>query len=828
MNYLFFSHDSKQETVQTKWDASKSPYALMQAYNIQLQIPYSDILRVMQTNMDDLLNQYDQQVFKLYAELTGIQYNQSSHPVVRRYFAMPDKNGIGAAYYNGGRWIAINGSSVASYLTIGWLTLHEIAHGYEVPSDWMQIIDNFNNVYGTIYQAKYTYPTNQEFSHKSWIYDGGKEKNIQQVIQEVLTQHQNFNQVGLRERLILLLSLADYKNTDSWKIFNEYHRKVANDGKNSSDLGKDWIQSFKDSYNVDVTPYFLLMGVPIDQVTMLNLANSNSEPIVPLAQVVDKNKINNVIAQLGWDQDSLKNELSLVSTNDLLKTRLTGTTKLTFTNPSLAKGHQFELRNGNQIIKKFELPANGDLTFTDLPIGVYTLISDDGTISLLNPYVYVKSDSIQSQSMTLTDNILTKVRDLFTDNSYSQLKPSITLTQLKQAEELVNNLSNKALQLANSKLTQRASAMIEQITLMGGSNVIFNTISDNNGTGTLTIQSYPVQPHWAFGDDVYSTIDIYDSKGKSVYSNHIIASQTQPNKVVTLANADGYKVVITHKEGPSRLQADLGNVTITPSNKQIFMVQDGKLVPGYPNEELIVPETVSFKVGEVKNNDELLNLINPKIMPKTSALKFDIVGSDVDFDHEGNYQVVIKATDNHQKLQSIVNVKVIGNVIPTHEVGEPLIQPEKSTLTLPTHEVGEPLIQPEKPTLTLPTHEVGEPLIQPEKPTLTLPTHEVGEPLIQPEKLILSVTGNDVNSMILFEKVDNTSNKEFNLKVSHEIISTTNNKQVDKTDDKLQDMSNTLPQTGESINQANPKIGILGLLITVLMGLIGVKKYKHN
>ncbi|WP_153010959.1 LPXTG cell wall anchor domain-containing protein, partial [Limosilactobacillus equigenerosi] len=96
------------------------------------------------------------------------------------------------------------------------------------------------------------------------------------------------------------------------------------------------------------------------------------------------------------------------------------------------------------------------------------------------------------------------------------------------------------------------------------------------------------------------------------------------------------------------------------------------------------------------------------------------------------------------------------------------------------------------------------------------------------EKLILSVTGNDVNSMILFEKVDNTSNKEFNLKVSHEIISTTNNKQVDKTDDKLQDMSNTLPQTGESINQANPKIGILGLLITVLMGLIGVKKYKHN
>lgn len=92
-----FTADSDQTTVLKQWDQSKAAFALMDANNIEILIPYQDINTVKNTDMNSLIDQYDNQVFKLYDELTSIPTNTvRDQPVKGRYFAFADQDGIGA------------------------------------------------------------------------------------------------------------------------------------------------------------------------------------------------------------------------------------------------------------------------------------------------------------------------------------------------------------------------------------------------------------------------------------------------------------------------------------------------------------------------------------------------------------------------------------------------------------------------------------------------------------------------------------------------------------------------------------------------------------
>ena len=87
-----FTADSDQVAVLKQWDQSKAAFALMDANNIEILIPYQDIKTVKSTEMNSLIDQYDNQVFKLYDELTGIPTNTvRDQPVKGRYFTLPIK-----------------------------------------------------------------------------------------------------------------------------------------------------------------------------------------------------------------------------------------------------------------------------------------------------------------------------------------------------------------------------------------------------------------------------------------------------------------------------------------------------------------------------------------------------------------------------------------------------------------------------------------------------------------------------------------------------------------------------------------------------------------
>ena len=313
-----FTADSDQAAVLKQWDQSKAAFALMDANNIEILIPYQDIKTVKNTDMNSLIDQYDNQVFKLYDELTGIPTNTvRDQPVKGRYFAFADQDGIGAAYWSV-NYTAANSSSIASYLTINWLPLHEIGHGYEVPASDMYIIDSFNNIYGTLYQSQF----NSNFTTGSWIFGTSKDSIVQSVVDSVLTKKQSWADLGYRERLVLWMNLAyNLEGTDAFKYFNIDHRANAVAGKTVNQIGKDWISVYAQHYQLNVTPFFATMGVSVDDVTALN--SLNYPAVAMLTQVVPDDQLTTVMQKLGWDQDFLKSKVALITNEQLAQTGLT-------------------------------------------------------------------------------------------------------------------------------------------------------------------------------------------------------------------------------------------------------------------------------------------------------------------------------------------------------------------------------------------------------------------------------------------------------------------------------------------------------------------------
>ena len=148
--------------------------------------------------------------------------------------AFADQDGIGAAYWSV-NYTAANSSSIASYLTINWLPLHEIGHGYEVPASDMYIIDSFNNIYGTLYQSQF----NSNFTTGSWIFGTSRDSIVQSVVDSVLTKKQSWADLGYRERLVLWMNLAyNLKGTDAFKYFNIDHRTNAVAGKTVNQIAR--------------------------------------------------------------------------------------------------------------------------------------------------------------------------------------------------------------------------------------------------------------------------------------------------------------------------------------------------------------------------------------------------------------------------------------------------------------------------------------------------------------------------------------------------------------------------------------------------------------
>ena len=673
-----FTADSDQAAVLKQWDQSKAAFALMDANNIEILIPYQDIKTVKNTDMNSLIDQYDNQVFKLYDELTGIPTNTvRDQPVKGRYFAFADQDGIGAAYWSV-NYTAANSSSIASYLTINWLPLHEIGHGYEVPASDMYIIDSFNNIYGTLYQSQF----NSNFTTGSWIFGTSKDSIVQSVVDSVLTKKQSWADLGYRERLVLWMNLAyNLEGTDAFKYFNIDHRANAVAGKTVNQIGKDWISVYTQHYQLNVTPFFATMGVSVDDVTALN--SLNYPAVAMLTQVVPDDQLTTVMQKLGWDQDFLKSKVALITNEQLAQTGLTSHIILNLSNTDKLIGSSIKLMNGTQTIATIPVTSN-TVDLGTLANGIYTLTTDNPNVKLTDQYLYVKEDATVNETVTSSSQILPSIASLFTDDTYQKLADTATVELINNARSMLNDLQNETIKNANEQLLERADGLIGQWEFngYGGSFASYRYL---NNDGTLLATFTNRQPNTNYGANTYVTVTVTDANGNQTYQKIFYgnvaetagttAIKLNAGDILTFDTHDGMQLV-----APESLKGSNSRKFVYEVTKNLHL----RLAGTNSQPIITAPAIVTIKQGGTF--DPLADVMATDADDGTITLTAANVAGTVDVNTPGTYSITYTVTDSDgaisEPVTTIVTVEAVKTQITINYVADDQNETQVASQTL--------------------------------------------------------------------------------------------------------------------------------------------------
>lgn len=114
---------------------------------------------------------------------------------------MPDKNGIGTAYWSNDH-MGMNSNSVYGYLEKGWLILHEIGHGYDgvmAQDKNVNLLEVINNVYAHHYEQEV-----QKLA-SDWLYQNKQTEAQRRIHDTYLSGNTDFtfNSLGDEKNLIL-------------------------------------------------------------------------------------------------------------------------------------------------------------------------------------------------------------------------------------------------------------------------------------------------------------------------------------------------------------------------------------------------------------------------------------------------------------------------------------------------------------------------------------------------------------------------------------------------------------------------------------------------
>ncbi|MFS1046757.1 toxin Cry1Ac domain D-VI-related protein [Enterococcus faecium] len=574
-----YTTDTNFSSFSEQWNNS-SGYALIQGKRFQIFLPPEDKNTVLSTNLNQVINMYDNDIIGFYNELIGLSdtpsnpINQSS---VRRYFYKADKHGAGGMYY-GGYWAANSKSSAAKWLSDGWGVLHETGHGYQgnfmgvgMPSG-----EVWNNIYGVIYRYKKL--GKEEADQTTWLYDYGRkdqlEKNLAQTIN---SSNPSYKDQNLRNQLIILSNIIDKAGNEGLQYFYTKYREYANQkGFNASNypLPDLLVSNLGSPRKYDFSAILTAWGLNVSDKTK-NLAKENEyQPVAHLAQVVPDDKLQEAINQLTQNY-RLSSVLSLVTNQELSSLNLKSNVTLKFNNQNLLEGEKIRLLNGNTVYKELTLDKE-EITLNNVPNGVYSLEleSNKGYISSI-PYIFVKDDrTIEISLVNYLEEATEAVNQLFEDTACTKIKSTIMQKDIDQVKEKVMKLpENEQKQILLNKLTN-AFNQLQEFTFNGYYDVTFATMDVANSIATIRIEAR--QPHSVYGNKVYATISI-NRNGTNIYSKEFIGEENNAALTKQVSLEDGDTVTITHKEAKGRLLVNHEYLKNNNNGVYNYIVENGAL-----------------------------------------------------------------------------------------------------------------------------------------------------------------------------------------------------------------------------------------------------------
>lgn len=526
-----------------EWDDTDAEFALVKSRYFRMLVPKKD--KAYMKNMRDFksvheLCDYYTSIFETYNELDGLSFtpeNPTDKNIPNKYFIKANAHGAGSAYYTGSHTAQTSNSLAGYYLSKGWASLHEIAHGYQgsfMSDSAFGVSEVWNNIYAATYQKK---TMGSDVYKNGWLY-GGNITGLENTIKKLwYTTETPVNAWDLRSKLFFLVNMQEKAGDEAFITFNQEYRKIANE--DGFVAANHYLLDLISKYygqasGFDFTPVIESAGGVMSKEQKEENRLNSYQAVAPLVDVVPAAKVSEVQAKLG-----LESYLSLVDATELRVSGLSGTASIHLDIDDIAqlKGQYLTIKNGKEVVKKVVV-TDEDVALGELPNGVYTIDAPTGNTvkyALDTHYLYVKEATNKSTI------------------KYTAKKESYLASQTVRFQGIGDRLF--------------ASAKVD----LEKGQLIFNKNS--------------AKPHDYFENIVYGKLEVLDTDGNVVYTRAMTGKDTAVDKA-EIPIKEGYKLRIYHAE-PGRLRADdatgrLGandiNIVNTKTQTNIFTITKKGLI----------------------------------------------------------------------------------------------------------------------------------------------------------------------------------------------------------------------------------------------------------
>ncbi|EPH85028.1 putative mucin/carbohydrate-binding domain-containing protein [Enterococcus faecalis] len=530
-----------------KWNTNKG-YALLQGSRFQTLFPEENKSQVLSTDLNHVIDLYDNEIIGYYNELIGLS-DQASNPINqasnRRYFYKADIHGTGGLYY-GGSWAAQTSSSADAWLSDGWGVLHETGHGYQgsFMSRGMNTGEVWNNIYGVIYNYKHM--GKEKADQNSWLYDYGNKTRIENYFKQLISSgNMNYNNQGLREQLLILSNLIDKSGNQGLQYFYTKYREYANqNGFDASNyLMPDLlVTNLGQPKKYDFSAVLSAWKTTVKEESKLFAKNQGYQMVSHLAQVVPDDRLQEAINKFTTN-NRLSSVLSLVTNKELDAMGLTSNITLQLPDKELFEGTNLKIYRDHQLYR--EVPLNKEsITLDNMPNGVYSLELDSNVGYISQPYLFVKDNQvIKVPLVNYVKEATQAVQSLYQENT-DKIKSDIMQKDIDHAKKYVNALPESKEKVALLVKVEDAYNQLQEFTFRGLGDWTFATFDVSNGLATIRINSG--QPHVYFTDR-YASISI-TRNGKTIYNKEFIGNQSYSSETNTLSLETGDLIIVTHRE----------------------------------------------------------------------------------------------------------------------------------------------------------------------------------------------------------------------------------------------------------------------------------------
>lgn len=517
---IFFEH----------WDKQDAEFGIVESEYVIILAPKAskDRLKSFSTSggIDKILEFY-QGIFAFNNSLAGLSFEPqrySDENTRNRYFAKADKGGGGAAYYSN-NWVASSSGSINTFWlspnSTNWGCLHEIAHGYQggfIDDKYFSTREVWNNIYAACYQDVML---GTEKFNKGWLYNFGKQKEVEKGILNNISNGKKVNSWGPRSKLYFIMLMLEKAGVNCFTYFNQIYRERKNLDKSVPSVLDMLSNSFATVENrVDVTPFIQIVGGHISQEQYQRNLFSHAKAVYPLNKILQGDELSFVKKTL-----NLNSELSLVDVDNLEFTDIKSNMTLQFSIDDFTQiyGEELLILNGDNYVYNQSI-MDKEQTIYDLPIGAYTLRIPTGRNKKYAP-----------------------------QNNYL----------------IANNEDSPK----NIDFVHRIGSSIasQKISLRGLSDYTFATIFIDQENATVIVDITKEKPHYHF-PGMYAGIIIKD-KDNNELINEVITGTNQSLSKNTLPLSSCYYIEIFHKEpGRIKLIPEFKGVIDNKSTTNTFII----------------------------------------------------------------------------------------------------------------------------------------------------------------------------------------------------------------------------------------------------------------